>query len=118
MRLQMIYTKSLEPMQAVLWSRLMNFFGVLIGPIAVAYALVELLRQKCCRRRTADPAACLRHSHRNFRIFGTLVTSGAGLRYGMISRIFMPWLFTLTVTVMISARTHFCLADPRFHGWK
>src|SRR6202012_3205694 len=38
-----IYTNSLKPTYAVVWSGLMNFFGVLIGGIAVAYALVELI---------------------------------------------------------------------------
>jgi inorganic phosphate transporter, PiT family len=38
-----IYTKSLKPAQAVVWSGIMNFLGVLIGGISVAYALVELL---------------------------------------------------------------------------
>jgi PiT family inorganic phosphate transporter len=38
-----IYTNSLKPRTAVIWSGLMNFLGVLLGGIAVAYALVELL---------------------------------------------------------------------------
>ena len=38
-----IYTKSLKPTEAVVWSGFMNFIGVLVGGIAVAYALVELL---------------------------------------------------------------------------
>src|SRR6201995_4607907 len=38
-----IYTNSLKPTYAVVWSGLMNFFGVLLGGIAVAYALVELI---------------------------------------------------------------------------
>jgi PiT family inorganic phosphate transporter len=38
-----IYTKSLTPSKAVVWSGLMNFVGVMIGGISVAYALVELL---------------------------------------------------------------------------
>ncbi|WP_131114211.1 inorganic phosphate transporter [Lichenihabitans psoromatis] len=38
-----IYTKSLKPTVAVVWSGLMNFAGVLLGGIAVAYALVELI---------------------------------------------------------------------------
>src|ERR1700678_2052485 len=38
-----IYTKSLQPGQAVVLSGLMNFIGVMVGGIAVAYALVELL---------------------------------------------------------------------------
>jgi PiT family inorganic phosphate transporter len=38
-----IYTNSLKPTYAVVWSGLMNFLGVLLGGIAVAYALVELI---------------------------------------------------------------------------
>ena len=38
-----IYTHSLKPMQAVVWSGLCNFGGVVAGGIAVAYALVEIL---------------------------------------------------------------------------
>jgi PiT family inorganic phosphate transporter len=38
-----IYTKSLKPLPAVIWSGIMNFAGVLLGGIAVAYALVELI---------------------------------------------------------------------------
>ena len=38
-----IYTNTLKPIPAVIWSGLMNFVGVLVGGIAVAYALVEIL---------------------------------------------------------------------------
>lgn len=38
-----IYTNALRPLVAVVWSGLMNFAGVLVGGIAVAYALVELI---------------------------------------------------------------------------
>jgi len=38
-----IYTNSLTPTKAVVWSGLMNFLGVIVGGIAVAYALVELI---------------------------------------------------------------------------
>ena len=38
-----IYTNSLKPIPAVIWSGIMNFVGVLVGGIAVAYALVEIL---------------------------------------------------------------------------
>jgi inorganic phosphate transporter, PiT family len=38
-----IYTQSLKPVPAVVWSGLMNFVGVLVGGISVAYALVEIL---------------------------------------------------------------------------
>lgn len=38
-----IYTNSLRPRYAVVWSGLMNFIGVMVGGIAVAYALVEIL---------------------------------------------------------------------------
>jgi len=38
-----IYTNALKPVPAVLWSGLLNFIGVLVGGISVAYALVEIL---------------------------------------------------------------------------
>jgi inorganic phosphate transporter, PiT family len=38
-----IYTHSLPPVPAVVWSGVMNLLGVLIGGISVAYALVEIL---------------------------------------------------------------------------
>ena len=38
-----IYTNALKPIPAVIWSGLLNFVGVLVGGIAVAYALVEIL---------------------------------------------------------------------------
>ncbi len=38
-----IYTKSLKPQIAVLWSGLCNFLGVLLGGIAVAFSIVHLL---------------------------------------------------------------------------
>src|ERR1035441_9979023 len=38
-----IYTKSLRARPAVVLSGFMNFVGVMVGGIAVAYALVELL---------------------------------------------------------------------------
>ena len=39
----MIYTHTLKPVPAVVWSGLMNFVAALVGGIAVAYALVEIL---------------------------------------------------------------------------
>jgi PiT family inorganic phosphate transporter len=38
-----IYTNTLKPVPAVIWSGLLNFVGVLVGGISVAYALVEIL---------------------------------------------------------------------------
>ncbi len=38
-----IYTNTLKPVPAVVWSGIMNFIGVLVGGIAVAYALVGIL---------------------------------------------------------------------------
>jgi PiT family inorganic phosphate transporter len=38
-----IYTNSLKAVPAVIWSGTLNFIGVLVGGIAVAYALVEIL---------------------------------------------------------------------------
>jgi PiT family inorganic phosphate transporter len=38
-----IYTKSLKPWVAVIWSGMMNFLGVLLGGVAVAFSIVHLL---------------------------------------------------------------------------
>ena len=38
-----IYTKSLKPWVAVIWSGFMNFLGVLLGGAAVAFSIVHLL---------------------------------------------------------------------------
>jgi PiT family inorganic phosphate transporter len=46
-------------------------------------------------------------------IGGTMVTSGAGLRYGMISRIAIAWLITLPVTIVIAGGLYYVLASPR-----
>ena len=51
-----IYTKSLKPGQAVVWSGLMNFVGVLVGGISVAYALVELLPAEVLSPPSGAPA--------------------------------------------------------------
>jgi inorganic phosphate transporter, PiT family len=45
-------------------------------------------------------------------IAGTMVTSGAGLKYGMISRIIIAWLITLPVTISIAAALYYLLASP------
>jgi PiT family inorganic phosphate transporter len=51
-----IYTKSLQPGQAVVLSGAMNFIGVLTGGIAVAYALVELLPAQVLSPPDGGPA--------------------------------------------------------------
>jgi PiT family inorganic phosphate transporter len=45
-------------------------------------------------------------------IAGTMVTSGAGLRYGMMSRVVIAWLITLPVTISIAAGLYYLLASP------
>jgi inorganic phosphate transporter, PiT family len=47
-------------------------------------------------------------------IAGTMVTSGAGLQYGMISRILIAWLLTLPMTILIAGGLYYLLASPNF----
>jgi inorganic phosphate transporter, PiT family len=54
-----IYTKSLQPGQAVVLSGVMNFVGVLVGGIAVAYALVELLPAEVLSPPDGGPAIAM-----------------------------------------------------------
>jgi len=46
-------------------------------------------------------------------IGGTMVTSGAGLRWGMIRRIVLAWVLTLPVTILISGALYYALASPQ-----
>lgn len=54
-----IYTQSLKPGQAVILSGVMNFIGVLVGGIAVAYALVELLPAEVLSPPDGGPAIAM-----------------------------------------------------------
>jgi PiT family inorganic phosphate transporter len=54
-----IYTHSLKPGQAVVWSGVMNFVGVLVGGISVAYALVELLPPEVLSPPSGAPAVAM-----------------------------------------------------------
>jgi PiT family inorganic phosphate transporter len=54
-----IYTKSLGPGQAVVLSGVMNFVGVLVGGIAVAYAMVELLPAEVLSPPDGGPAVAM-----------------------------------------------------------
>jgi PiT family inorganic phosphate transporter len=47
-------------------------------------------------------------------IGGTMVTAGAGLRYGMVARIVIAWVFTLPMTIIIAGSLYYLLASPRF----
>ena len=47
-------------------------------------------------------------------IAGTMVTSGAGLRYGVISRIVIAWVFTLPATILIAGGIYYLLTNPKF----
>jgi PiT family inorganic phosphate transporter len=46
-------------------------------------------------------------------IAGTMVVSGAGLKYGMVSRIAIAWLVTLPVTISIACGLYYFLANPQ-----
>jgi inorganic phosphate transporter, PiT family len=54
-----IYTKSLPPGQAVVLSGVMNFIGVMVGGIAVAYTLVELLPAEVLSPPDGGPAVAM-----------------------------------------------------------
>ena len=54
-----IYTKSLQPGPAVVLSGVMNFVGVLVSGIAVAYALVELLPAEVLSPPDGGPAIAM-----------------------------------------------------------
>src|SRR6201996_4813924 len=54
-----IYTKSLRPGQAVVLSGVLNFTGVMVGGIAVAFTLVELLPAEVLSPPDGGPAVAM-----------------------------------------------------------
>jgi inorganic phosphate transporter, PiT family len=47
-------------------------------------------------------------------IAGTMVSSGAGLQYKIVSRIVIAWVLTLPVTILIAGTLYYVLAGPSF----
>jgi PiT family inorganic phosphate transporter len=47
-------------------------------------------------------------------IGGTMVSSGAGLRWSMIRRIVLAWVLTLPVTILVAGGLYYVLASPKF----
>ena len=47
-------------------------------------------------------------------IAGTMVSSGTGLQYGVVSRILTAWVLTLPVTILIAGGLYYVLTSPRF----
>src|ERR1700743_860994 len=54
-----IYTKSLQPGQAIVLSGVLNFVGVMVAGIAVAYALFELLPAEVLSPPDGGPAVAM-----------------------------------------------------------
>jgi PiT family inorganic phosphate transporter len=74
-----IYTKSLQPTAAVVWSGMMNFVGVLVGGIAVAYALVELLPAEVLSPPDGGPAVAMLIALLASALFWNILTWWLGL---------------------------------------
>ena len=74
-----IYTKSLAPSQAVVLSGLLNFVGVMVGGIAVAYALVELLPAEVLSPPDGGPAVAMLVSLFSAALFWNIGTWWFGL---------------------------------------
>jgi PiT family inorganic phosphate transporter len=47
-------------------------------------------------------------------IGGTMVASGAGLRYAMIRRIVLAWVLTLPATILVAGGLYYLLESPKF----
>ncbi len=74
-----IYTNSLKPTYAVLWSGLLNFIGVLVGGIAVAYALVEILPPDVLTPPDGSPAVPMLVSIFVAALFWNILTWAFGI---------------------------------------
>ena len=74
-----IYTNSLKPIPAVLWSGLLNFIGVLVGGIAVAYALVDILPPDVLTPPDGSPAVPMLVSLFAAALFWNVLTWAFGI---------------------------------------
>jgi len=74
-----IYTHSLKPVPAVVWSGIMNFIGVLVGGIAVAYALVEILPPDVLTPPNGAPAVPMLVSIFAAALFWNILTWAFGI---------------------------------------
>ena len=74
-----IYTNALKPVPAVLWSGLLNFIGVLVGGIAVAYALVEILPPDVLTPPDGSPAVPMLVSLFASALFWNVLTWAFGI---------------------------------------
>ncbi|MGF6768066.1 PiT family inorganic phosphate transporter [Paraburkholderia sp. GAS199] len=74
-----IYTQSLKPVPAVVWSGLLNFIGVLVGGIAVAYALVEILPPDVLTPPDGSPAVPMLVSIFAAALFWNVLTWAFGI---------------------------------------
>ena len=75
-----IYTNSLRPAAAVVWSGVMNFVGVIAGGIAVAYALVELIPPEVLSPPDGNLAAGMLVAVLPRHCSGTSAPGGSGFR--------------------------------------
>ena len=74
-----IYTNSLKPIPAVIWSGFLNFLGVMIGGIAVAYALVEILPPDVLTPPDGSPAVPMLVSLFAAALFWNILTWAFGI---------------------------------------
>ena len=74
-----IYTNSLKPVPAVIWSGLLNFAGVLLGGIAVAYALVAILPPDVLTPPDGSPAVPMLVSLFTAALFWNVLTWAFGI---------------------------------------
>jgi PiT family inorganic phosphate transporter len=74
-----IYTNALKPIPAVVWSGLLNFIGVLVGGIAVAYALVEILPPDVLTPPDGSPAVPMLVAIFASALFWNVVTWAFGI---------------------------------------
>ncbi len=74
-----IYTHALQPVPAVIWSGVLNFVGVLVGGIAVAYALVEILPPDVLTPPDGSPAVPMLVSIFMSALFWNVLTWAFGI---------------------------------------
>jgi inorganic phosphate transporter, PiT family len=97
-----IYTRSMKPWAAVVWSGLMNFLGVLLGGVAVAFSIVHLVAMSTIAAADLLGMPVSTTHVLSSGVAGAMAANQSGLQLKTVRAIATAWVLTLPVTMLLS----------------
>lgn len=101
-----IYTNTLRPWWAVIWSGIWNFIGVVVSTGAVAFGIVALLPVELVTHSGSAAGLGLPVSTTHILssgVAGTMAANNSGLQMRTLRNIVLAWVLTVPVTVFLGA---------------